>query len=143
MNNKKMNKKGFTIVELVIVIAVIAILAGVMIPTFGGIIRKANESGVQQTAASLWKTAYALDLSDGTLDGKEGEDEITSIVDGSKTYPVTYTASATATSFVYNDTAKGIEASFDGSKWSVHSHVYGTGASTDCTVTGCKTPEKP
>ena len=37
---KKMNKKGFTIVELVIVIAVIAILAAVMIPTFSGIVDK-------------------------------------------------------------------------------------------------------
>ena len=38
------NKKGFTIVELVIVIAVIAILAAVLIPTFAGIINKANQS---------------------------------------------------------------------------------------------------
>jgi prepilin-type N-terminal cleavage/methylation domain-containing protein len=38
--NKK--KKGFTIVELVIVIAVIGILAAVLIPTFGGLIMKAN-----------------------------------------------------------------------------------------------------
>ena len=40
------NKKGFTIVELVIVVAVIAILAAVLIPTFSGVIRKANESKV-------------------------------------------------------------------------------------------------
>ncbi len=39
--NKKL-KKGFTIVELVIVIAVIAILSAVLIPTFGGLIKKAN-----------------------------------------------------------------------------------------------------
>ena len=38
------NKKGFTIVELVIVVAVIAILAAVLIPTFSGIINKANQS---------------------------------------------------------------------------------------------------
>ena len=51
---KKMNKKGFTIVELVIVIAVIAILAAVMIPTFGGIIDRANKSKALQEA----RTAY-------------------------------------------------------------------------------------
>ncbi|MBQ4273497.1 MAG: type II secretion system protein [Clostridia bacterium] len=51
---KKMNKKGFTIVELVIVIAVIAILAAVMIPTFGGIIEKANESDALQTAKNTY-----------------------------------------------------------------------------------------
>ena len=37
-------KRGFTIVELVIVIAVIAILAAVLIPTFASLIKKANES---------------------------------------------------------------------------------------------------
>ena len=61
---KKMNKKGFTIVELVIVIAVIAILAGVMIPTFGGIIETANESGEMQKVTAAYKEAYALALTD-------------------------------------------------------------------------------
>ena len=37
-------KRAFTIVELVIVIAVIAILAAVLIPTFTTLIDKANES---------------------------------------------------------------------------------------------------
>ena len=51
---KRSNKKGFTIVELVIVIAVIAILAGVLIPTFAGIVAKANKSAVEQeTRAAL------------------------------------------------------------------------------------------
>ena len=40
----KNNRKGFTVVELVIVIAVVAVLAAVMIPTFSGIIKKANIS---------------------------------------------------------------------------------------------------
>ena len=65
---KKLNKKGFTIVELVIVIAVIAILAGVMIPTFSGIIERANQSAVKQKAAAAYKEAYAIDYSDGKLD---------------------------------------------------------------------------
>ena len=39
---KASKKRGFTIVELVIVIAVIAILAAVLIPTFANIIQKAN-----------------------------------------------------------------------------------------------------
>ena len=41
MKNRKA-KKGFTIIELVIVIAVIGILAAVLIPTFSGVIEKAN-----------------------------------------------------------------------------------------------------
>ena len=69
---KKLNKKGFTIVELVIVIAVIAILAGVLIPTFAGVIEKAEKSNALQEA----KNAYTEDLitADGQVEnlGAEG-----------------------------------------------------------------------
>lgn len=50
---KKTNKKGFTIVELVIVIAVVAILAAVLIPTFVSVTRKANESNDVQAARNM------------------------------------------------------------------------------------------
>lgn len=49
---KKFNKKGFTIVELVIVIAVIGILAGVLIPTFSSITQRANETAAMQEATA-------------------------------------------------------------------------------------------
>ena len=49
MKNKK---KGFTMVELVVVIAVIAILAAVLIPTFSNITEKANKSAAMQEASS-------------------------------------------------------------------------------------------
>ena len=57
---KRNNKKGFTIVELVIVIAVIAILAGVLIPTFSGLVEKANDSKNLQEARNIY-TAYLMD----------------------------------------------------------------------------------
>ena len=57
----KMNKKGFTIVELVIVIAVIAILAGVMIPTFGGVIDNANKTTAKQEASNVYKQLMTAD----------------------------------------------------------------------------------
>ena len=50
---KHTNKKGFTIVELVIVIAVIAILAAVLIPTFSNLIKKANQSSDIQAARQM------------------------------------------------------------------------------------------
>ncbi len=53
-------KRGFTIVELVIVIAVIAILAAVLIPTFGNIIDKAKESAAMQEAMGAY-TEYLID----------------------------------------------------------------------------------
>ena len=46
-------RKAFTITELVIVIAVIAILAAVLIPTFTNVIRRAKISSDTQTVASL------------------------------------------------------------------------------------------
>ncbi len=53
-------KKGFTVVELVIIIAVIAILAAVLIPTFSSIVKKANESTDIQTVRNL-NTAIKID----------------------------------------------------------------------------------
>ena len=64
----KNNKKGFTIVELVIVIAVIAILAGVLIPTFSGVVKKAQESAEVQKVSAAYKEALAIDLADGKVD---------------------------------------------------------------------------
>ena len=58
---KRNNKKGFTIVELVIVIAVIAILAAVLIPTFSGIVEKANESAALQEAKGIM-TEYVASI---------------------------------------------------------------------------------
>lgn len=57
--NKKNNRKGFTIVELVIVIAVIAILATVLIPTFGNVIEKANNSKALQEARNTYTNYVA------------------------------------------------------------------------------------
>ena len=50
---RKPNKKGFTIVELVIVIAVVAILAAVLIPTFVSVTKKANQSADIQACRQM------------------------------------------------------------------------------------------
>ena len=55
---RKSKKKGFTLVELVIVIAVIAILAGVMIATFSNVVEKANASKAFQEMKSRVDSAY-------------------------------------------------------------------------------------
>jgi type IV pilus assembly protein PilA len=87
---KKNNRKGFTIVELVIVIAVIAILAGVLIPTFSGIVEKAKKSAALQEAQNAYKEAYAIALSDdgkitaadNAIDDKETADTADDVVVG-------------------------------------------------------------
>ena len=111
---RKNNRKGFTIVELVIVIAVIAVLAGVLIPTFSGIVGKAKASKAQQEAAALYKELYALDMSDGKLDELDNGEAIT--IDGKTGYTYDVANDGTIT---FSWTVDGYEASFDGAEWTV------------------------
>lgn len=59
----KTKNQGFTIVELLIVVVVIAILAAITIVSYNGITNRANASAAASTAASLQKKAelYASD----------------------------------------------------------------------------------
>ena len=57
-------KKGFTIVELVIVIAVVAILAAVLIPTFSNLVKKANISADQQAVVQMNKLLTIDEVAD-------------------------------------------------------------------------------
>ena len=77
---KKMNKKGFTIVELVIVIAVIAILSAVLIPTFSGVVGEANKTAAVADA----KAVYQQYVADATLKGEEAKKNVIYYVDDAK-----------------------------------------------------------
>lgn len=61
---KKQNNKGFTLVELVIVIAVIAILAGVLIGTFASVIARANQSKALQVAKAAFDETWVEFVAD-------------------------------------------------------------------------------
>lgn len=104
---KKMNKKGFTIVELVIVIAVIAILAAVMIPTFAGVVDKANASKALQEVKNAYTATLANDLStaDTSDDVVYGEDEIKVIVDNKYTVIISANGEATVADKAESDNA--------------------------------------
>lgn len=52
------SKAGFTLVELIIVIAILAILAGVAIPVYSGYIKKANQAADLQLLAAV-NTSFA------------------------------------------------------------------------------------
>lgn len=88
-------RKAFTIVELVIVIAVIAILAAVLIPTFSGVIRRAKVSSDEQTAASLntYLAAYRVE------NEIKSEQEIYALID--EAYGAGYSANLTPASASY------------------------------------------
>ncbi len=59
-------------VELVIIIAVIAILAAVLIPTFSSIIKKSRQSAALQEVNSAYKDAYRVVIADGKIEEGEG-----------------------------------------------------------------------
>lgn len=65
---KKMNKKGFTLVEIIVVIAIIGVLAAILIPTLVGYTTKAQVTSANSTAASIRKNVNAF-LLDADING--------------------------------------------------------------------------
>jgi type IV pilus assembly protein PilA len=63
---KGMKKKGFTLVELIIVVAVLGILAAISVPKFGNIQRKAKIKSDIASAKSIASVAASM-AADGTL----------------------------------------------------------------------------
>jgi len=80
---KKLNKKGFTLIELIVVIAILAILAMILIPSLTGYIAKATNAKNAANCRSEY-TKYQLDLAVGntvelpaTIATRIGADSVT------------------------------------------------------------------
>lgn len=63
-NFKKNNQKGFTLAELLIVVAIIAVLIAIMIPTFGGQLEKAREAADLANLRAAYAEATIAYLND-------------------------------------------------------------------------------
>ena len=51
--NNKPHCKGFTLIELIIVIAIMGILVGILVPAFKSSVRKANEAAAVGTLSAI------------------------------------------------------------------------------------------
>lgn len=66
MKRWEQRQTGFTIVELLIVVVVIAILAAITIIAFNGIRQRSDESALKTTAAQMYKKAETQKLQTGS-----------------------------------------------------------------------------
>ncbi len=67
-NEKKMNDKGFSLVELIIVIAIMAVLVGVLAPQFMKYVEQSRKATDIQNAEMIRDSVLA-DIADGFIKG--------------------------------------------------------------------------
>lgn len=100
---KKLNKKGFTLAELLIVVAIIGVLVAISIPIFTAQLQKARLATNQANARAAYAAAVAAYLTDdkvrgGTYDAGEGS------FDSAETAPTTSITNVNIGSWTYTGT---------------------------------------
>jgi len=73
------SKKGFTLIELVVVIAVIAILTAIAIPAFSNVMSQANAS-VDAANVRMLKSAGSMYITDPAIANPAGGTELTQVM---------------------------------------------------------------
>lgn len=68
LSNKKTKKKGFTLIELIIVLAVMAIIAAIAIPSFSAVRSSSRTKADQQSCETIKRNVLTL-VADETVTG--------------------------------------------------------------------------
>ena len=138
----KNSKKGFTLAELLIVVAIIGVLVAISIPIFTGQLEKAREA----TDAANIRAAYAAVSTDVLLDSQTDDSANNIKYDkGKKTYTATVAAVQTEADWQtasLKDGAIGgqkVAAQTKGSSWTITGDV----ASGKVTITPAATTTNP
>lgn len=118
---KKMNNKGFSLVELIIVVAIMAVLIGVLAPAYLQYVEKSKRTSDCSAIGSVMDAMEIL-AADPSVDWTKDE---------------TCTANITTTSCTYGGTATNINTLIDAIVDDADNRI--TGSWSDITVTGTKT----
>ena len=78
---------GFSLVELIVVISIIAVLAGILIPVFANVAEEAKNSEAVQYANSVYTNYAIIHAQDGSLENDviyvHDEEHVVLIINGS------------------------------------------------------------
>ncbi|MDO4571955.1 MAG: prepilin-type N-terminal cleavage/methylation domain-containing protein [Clostridia bacterium] len=113
MLKKRLGKKGFTLVEVIVVLVILAILAAILIPSMVGWIEKANDRSAVIAGRTALLAAQTIasenyPIDQATLNGKLTEIEALAGVEGLKVTGVTLstTTDGTVESVTYEYNSK-------------------------------------
>jgi type IV pilus assembly protein PilA len=80
---KKNNKKAFTLIELIVVIAIIGVLIAILVPTMNGFVDDARQSTALANARTVYSVGQAEIAFALTNDGAyPSQDDLESAIDG-------------------------------------------------------------
>lgn len=85
-----MKKKGFTLIELIVVIAIIGVLAAILVPAMLGYVKKSKITTANTTAKSIYNAFNTAIVDYDTLDQSTG------LASGSQSYTGSTIATATS-----------------------------------------------
>ena len=128
---KKLNKKGFTLIEMLVVIAIIAILVAIIIPT---VTNATTKAGAAANAANL-RAVYAEIQMDLLAGGANTDGYVSVAADGAVTINATAPKAAKCL-----DTTKGTAMVYDATNKTVN---YGTGKTIEYFATVAETGSAP